>query len=89
MMEQVEDTIAEQSTIDERGKGGWWWQSQSHRLMGGTLTTSRGGQEREAVARREAKVDNEASIGGNKDICHTKQQSPAVGASKCGWPFGR
>ena len=68
MMEQVEDTIAEQSTIDERGKGGWWWQSQSHRLMGGTLTTSRDGQEREAVARREAKVDNEASIGSNKDI---------------------
>ena len=50
--------------------------------MGGNSTTSWGGQEGEAAACREAKVDNEASIGGNDIIHHPKQQSTNNGGEK-------
>ena len=45
-------------------------------MMGGNLTTSRGGREPEAAACQEVKVDDEARIGaGDDDIHHPKQQS--------------
>ena len=57
--------------------------------MGGNSTTCRGGREQEAAARREAKVDDEASIGGDIDIAIQNNNQPTAGASKYVWPFGR
>ena len=50
--------------------------------MGGNSTTCRGGREQEAAARREAKVDDEASIGGDIDIAIQNNNQPTAGASK-------
>ncbi len=86
----------QQPTIDGRDEGGWW--SRNRKLTGSNATTSQGGQEREAVARQEAKMKVKTEVqmatmtarllvATTTSATQTNNQ-PTMGASECRGPFG-